>query len=398
MTGTALLLGLALSVLAVPAIIAALYLLSFTLLSAAPRSMPRSRRETRFDVIIPAHDEASGIARTVRSLLRLDWPADRFRVLVIADNCTDETAAIARAAGAEVLERTSADHRGKGYALAYAFEHSRSLGSADAVVIVDADAEASANLLEEFAVRIERGAKAVQAHYGVLNPWASWRTRLITIAQSCFHTVRSRARERLGLSCGIRGNGWCVTHELLRQIPYSAFSLTEDVEYGIALGMAGVRVEYADDAHANADMVSGDQAAGKQRERWEAGRFKLIRTQSLPLLRAAVMNRSKICLDLALDLLVLPLSYVVLNVAALIVLAGLVAWLHLAPPAWLWLGLTCAGCVFLYVLRGWQISGIGARGLLDLAHAPVFLVWKVLLMVRRRSSSEWIRTDREKPK
>src|SRR5208337_2444609 len=210
-------------------------------------------------VFVPAHDEEAVIARTVANLRRLDWPADRFRVTVIADNCSDATARIATAAGGRVYERHNLEKRGKGYALAYAFERSAAEAWADAVVVIDADAEASANLLEAFAVRIENGACAVQAHYGVLNPMASWRTRLITIAKAAFHIVRSRARERLGVSCGIRGNGWCVTHELLNRIPYRAFSLTEDVEYGIELGLAGYRVQYADEAHSDADKVSGEQ-------------------------------------------------------------------------------------------------------------------------------------------
>ncbi|MDP9014192.1 MAG: glycosyltransferase family 2 protein [Pseudomonadota bacterium] len=391
-------LNLVLLQLALPAMFAGLYLLSCTLLSARPRRSARSQRQLRFDVVVPAHNEEAGIARTVENLLRLDWPQERFRVMVIADNCTDPTASIARSAGAEVLERCSESDRGKGYALAYAFEQSRAKGWADAVVIVDADAEASGNLLEAFAARIERGAHAVQAHYGVLNPWASWRTRLITIAKASFHIVRSRARERLGVSCGVRGNGWCVTHALLRQVPYRAFSLTEDLEYGIDIGMAGFRVEYADEAHCNADMVSGAQAAGKQRQRWEAGRFQLVQTKTLPLLIAAIRRRSLVCLDLALDLLVLPLSYVVLDIVALLVLAGLASWWHLLlwPAVWYGIGMGCTACVFLYVMRGWRLSGIGAQGLLDLAKAPGFLIWKVLLMLRRKDPAEWIRTDREK--
>jgi hypothetical protein len=182
-------------------------------------------------------------------------------------------------------------------------------------------------------------------------------------------------------------------------VPYRAFSLTEDLEYGIELGMAGFRVAYADEAHANADMVSGAQAAGKQRERWEAGRLQLIRSKTLPLLRASVARHSIVCLDLALDLLVLPLSYIVLDVAALVTLAAIVDRWHVVV-AWPWLnvGLGCACCVFLYVLRGWQLSGIGAQGLLDLARAPAFLLWKIILMLRRSKPGEWVRTDRERPK
>lgn len=381
--------------LALPATAVSLYLLLLTLLSRAPSAAARSSRRLRFDVIVPAHNEAAVIEGVVASLRRLAWPADGFRVLVVADNCTDSTAALARAAGAEVLERHDTKRRGKGYALDFAFQASQAHGWAYAVVVVDADTEVSANLLEAFAARIENGAKVIQAHYRVLNSQDSWRTRLMTIAMASFHRVRSRARERLQLSCGIRGNGWCITHRLLHQVPYRAFSLTEDIEYGIDLGLAGYRVHYADEAHVAAMMVSGEQAARTQRQRWEDGRLQLIRSKTLPLLQAATGTGGGVCLDLALDLLVLPLSYVAMNVALLIVLAGIALLWEPSMDIWLWLGLGCGVSLLLYVLRGWQLSGVGLRGLMDLAHAPFFVFWKVLLMLRPRGSVEWIRTKRE---
>jgi cellulose synthase/poly-beta-1,6-N-acetylglucosamine synthase-like glycosyltransferase len=381
--------------LAIPAGLACLYLLISTLLSAALRVPARSSRRLQFDVIVPAHNEAAVIERTVASLKMIEWPADRFRVWVVADNCSDSTASLARTAGAQVWERHDTSLRGKGYALQYAFGASLGEGWANAVVVVDADAEVSVNLLEAFAARIETGAHAVQAHYGVLNPMASWRTRLITIAKASFHIVRSRARERIKVSCGIRGNGWCVTHELLKTVPYAAFSLTEDLEYGIDIGIAGYRVAYADEAHSDADMASGEQVARQQRQRWEGGRFQLIREKTLPLLAATLRQRSAICFDLALDLLVLPLSYVALNVVALIAAAGVMSIWQPAFHGWLKLSAAFAVCLVLYVLRGWQLSGVGAQGLLDLARAPGFLVWKVVLMLNPNKSREWVRTDRE---
>ncbi len=389
--------NLLLTVIAVPAALTCAYLTLATILSAKPRRLRVSQKKLRFDIIVPAHDEGAVIGRTVAGLRRLNWPADRFRVLVVADNCGDQTAAIARAAGAEVLERNDAQRRGKGYALAFAFAISASRRFADAVIVVDADSDASENLLDEFAARIERGAAAVQAHYGVRNPFASWRTRLIAIAKASFHIVRSRARERLGLSCGIRGNGWCVTHEVLRQVPYAAFSLTEDLEYGIDLGLAGYRVVYADEAHCDADMVSSEVIARKQRQRWEDGRFQLIRSRTFPLLKAAAARRSLVCLDLALDLLVLPLSYVALNVTAIVLIAAVASRWQPALQPWLEFGFACAIALIVYVLRGWQLSGTGLQGLLDLARAPAFILWKVLVMLRRRQSSAWVRTDREPP-
>jgi cellulose synthase/poly-beta-1,6-N-acetylglucosamine synthase-like glycosyltransferase len=349
----------------------------------------------RFDVIVPAHNEEAVLARVIGSLQRIDWPTDQFRVVVVADNCTDTTAALARAAGAHVMERLDSERRGKGYALDFAFQASAARGWADAVVVVDADAEVSPNLLEAFARRMERGAHAVQAHYGVSNTAASWRTRLLSIAKAAFHIVRSRARERLGLSCGIRGNGWAVTHQLLERVPYGAFSLTEDLEYGIELGLAGYRVHYADEAHADAEMVSGEKDARKQRQRWERGRFQLIRSKTLHLLQQAWLQRSLVCLDLALDLMVLPLSYVVLNVGALLVCATAAAAWEPSFQSWVWLGAGCGAALALHILRGWQLSGAGLQGLVDLARAPFFLLWKIMVMFSRRESTEWVRTKRE---
>jgi cellulose synthase/poly-beta-1,6-N-acetylglucosamine synthase-like glycosyltransferase len=382
-------------ILAVPAAGSSLYLLLLTLLSAKPRVAEPSKRAMCFDVVIPAHNEEAGIARTVHSVRAVDWPADCYRVVVVADNCTDKTADAAGAAGAQVLVRHNAELRGKGYALAYAFEQSRARNWAQAVVIVDADSVVTPNLLEAIAARMERGEKAVQVHYGVSNIEASWRTRLMAIAMGAFHKVRSRGRERLGFSCGIRGNGWAVTHELLAQVPYTSFSVVEDLEYGIELGMRDVRVAYVDEASCDGEMVSGGRNAQSQRQRWEQGRMMILRERTLPLLKHALLARSRIALDLALDLLVLPLSYVVLSALALTGIGALLTLADARAATWFLLGLLCCGSVALYVLRGWQLSTTGLRGLLDLLRAPFFLIWKLWVVLRGKRTTEWVRTRRE---
>ena len=384
---------LILAALALPATAACTYLFVLTLLSARLPLPARSSRTLRFDVVVPAHNEAAVIERCLASLRKLDWPPVRLRLLVVADNCDDATAKLARAAGAQVLERNDPTLRGKGYALRHAFDHSREIGWADAVVVVDADSEVSSNLLEAFAARIEAGAGAVQAYYGVLNPAESWRTGMMAIAHGAFHGVRSRARERLRLSCGLRGNGWCVTQRVLHDVPYRAFSVTEDLEYGIALGLAGRRVHYAEEARANAVMESGEKVARGQRQRWEDGRFDLLRLQTMPLLLAAARRRSVVCLDLALDLLVPPLSTIALNVAALIAVAVAASLWQASLRGWLWPGAISAACLVLYVLRGWQLSGRSAAGLLDLLRAPFFILWKMRLR-GRHDRREWVPTLR----
>jgi 1,2-diacylglycerol 3-beta-glucosyltransferase len=392
------LLDLALAAALLPLLAAAGYLGFLALMSRRTAPPPAGPPRVKFDVVVPSHDEEAGIGRTVRDLLALKWPRELFRVLVVADNCSDQTADRAREAGATVLVRVNQELRGKGYALAHAFEHSAKDGfGADAVVVVDADTTVSGNLLEAFQARIQAGAGAVQADYAVQNPEASWRTRLIRIALGMFHVLRSQARERLGVSCGLRGNGMCFTHQLLKVVPHDAFSVVEDLEYGIRLGQAGHRVFYAGEAHVYGEMVSTEKASRSQRRRWEDGRRQILRTHGRPLLAAGLRRRDGLSLDLAMDVLVPPLSTVAGLVAAGMMVSAPLAWTlggSSASAAVAWL---CALCLSGYVARGWWLSGSGARGLVDLLFAPAYVAWKVALKLRRPANrpGEWVRTTRE---
>jgi cellulose synthase/poly-beta-1,6-N-acetylglucosamine synthase-like glycosyltransferase len=388
---------LLLVLLAVPVLAASGYLLLLTLLSgekAAPKQVPP---RLKFDVIIPAHNEEAGIARTVSNLSRLDYPVELRRIVVVADNCSDATAERAREAGATVLERHNKELRGKGYALQLAFERSLADGFADAVVVVDADTEVTSNLLHAFGLRLEAGAQAVQAHYGVLNPHASWRTQLMAISMALFHKVRSLGRERLGVSCGLRGNGMCFTHAIIRQVPHEAFSIVEDLEYGIRLGQAGQRVHYAWEAEALGEMVSSEKASRSQRRRWEGGRAAMMRKFGLPLLGEGVRKGDRVLVDLAMDLLVPPLSWVVLGAGGLLVASGALSlWQgHVAPSTYL--AAFSVLSLVLYVFRGWWMSGMGLKGLSALARAPFYVAWKLWLMLSRpeEKKGEWVRTARE---
>jgi cellulose synthase/poly-beta-1,6-N-acetylglucosamine synthase-like glycosyltransferase len=217
----------------------------------------------------------------------------------------------------------------------------------------------------------------------------------MAIAMTAIHQVRSRARERLGLSCGIRGNGWCVSHALLQRVPYAAYSLAEDIEFGITLGLAGQRVWYVDEAAVAGLMVSSPRAARSQRERWEQGRWQLVRSRSVMLLQATLGSGGRVCLDLALDLLVPPLAQLAVLIVVLSSVAALASLLDPSLIAGWWLGLACAACLVVYVLRGWQLSGVGWRGGVDLLRAPFFVLWKLAVLARARSAGAWVRTRRE---
>jgi 1,2-diacylglycerol 3-beta-glucosyltransferase len=387
----------ALTFLALPTLLAALYLAALALLSRRPAA-PEPGDSVRFDVVVPAHDEQAGVADTVRNLLTLRYPRERFRVIVVADNCTDATAERSRAAGALVLERVDPERRGKGYALAFAFDRLADEGFADAVVVVDADSEASPNLLGAFAARFASGARALQAGYGVRNRDASWRTRLLHLAFTLFHDVRSLARERLGFSCGLRGNGMAFGRDLLKQVPHEAFSVVEDVEYGIRLGLAGCRVQYVDEARVVGEMAVSQPAAAMQRSRWETGRSTLLLRFVRTLLDSAIRERRPVSLDLALDLLVPPLSLLALVTAAGLTLSclGLAFGLGTWVAALVW-GVS-ALALGIYVARGWILARLGWRGLLDLLHVPGFMAWKLALRLRPdpAGKGEWVRTPRDR--
>lgn len=382
------------AVLAVPLLLGSGYLLALTLLSRKPSQPGACTDYPRFLLVVPAHDEAQGIARTVHSLRTLDWPPTAVRLLIVADNCTDDTAALARAAGAEVIERHNDSCRGKGYALQSAYGHALEQGWADAVVVIDADTDSDPGLLRALAPRLAAGALAIQVFYGVRNPLASWRTRLLSIALALFHRVRGRARERLGVSCGLRGNGMCFAVPVLEQVPHQAYSLVEDLEYGLALGRAGIRVWYVDEVSVRADMVSYGAAARSQRQRWEGGRLQFARAQGVPLLREALRRRSGLLLDLALDVLLPPLAYLGFAAALLGLGAGLAAWNRALDPALAALALLPLAMLLIHLARGVMLSGLGARGWLDLAAAPLYLGWK-LSMLLSRAPTRWIRTARE---
>lgn len=387
---------IALWVVALPVALASAYLLLLAIASRRPRARAAQPPHLRLAVVIPAHDEEAGIADTVRSVLSVEYPPALWRLVVVADNCSDATGERAQRAGAEVWSRRDDQRRGKGFALAFAFERILASGDSDGVVVVDADTVVSPNLLAVFAAGLEDGALALQARYAVRDPDRSWRTLLMSVALSLFNDVRSLGRERLGCSAGLRGNGMCFATGLLREVPSAAYSIVEDLEYGVRLGLAGHRVHYAWEASVYGDMPTGQEAARVQRRRWESGRWRIARSLAPSLLRRGIRSRDRVLLDLGLDLVVPPLAYLggaaLAGLGASLALRGAGGAPHAAIP---WAASVVA--LGVYVARGWWVSGTGARGLLALARAPAYLAWKLGLVLQRAPPGDsWVRTPRER--
>jgi cellulose synthase/poly-beta-1,6-N-acetylglucosamine synthase-like glycosyltransferase len=389
--------GLALALAALPIVGAAVYLALLGLLARHREPPAAATPRLRFDIVIPAHDEEQGIASTIESLLSVDYPRALYRILVVADNCRDRTAERAARAGAHVLERSDPLHRGKGYALSYAYAASLEARTADAVVVIDADSVVSPNLLSAIGTRLAAGEEAVQVRYGVRNANDSWRTRLMEVAFALTLETRALARERLGLSCGLRGNGMGFTCDLLRRVPHASYSVVEDLEYGMQLGHAGVRVAYVAEAHVLGEMPASEAASRSQRDRWESGRLALARAHIPRLLRGAFRRRDRVMLDLALELLVPPLSTIAAASAAGMVMSivALSTGVPAEPAVWLWAASVMA--LVIYVVRGCALTTNGAlRTILTLSCAPYYVAWKFALRLRpsRARGGEWVRTER----
>lgn len=384
----------------VPFALAALYLLGLTLLSrvGTAQSLQRPPR-VRFVVVVPAHDEEAGIGATLRNLQAMDYPRELWRLIVIADNCSDGTAAESRRAGACVIERHNLHLRGKGYALQHAIRTllAESPGGWNALVVVDADTKVTPNLLAAFAARLESGQAAVQAAYLPLRSGGGRLAVITDVAFSAFHVVRSSARERLGLSAGLRGNGMAFSRRVLAAVPHDAFSRTEDLEFGVRLGLAGVRVAFAHDATVFGEMPDRADIAAGQRKRWIGGRFDIARTHLRRLLAGAVRRRSLVLADLAIDLLVPPLSVLALAITAGGSAALIDALLQrrFTPALCVWV--TAAMALAAHVLHAAHLSGRGlafARASLAL---PGYAMEKTMIAMRSAWSpgGDWVRTTRE---
>jgi cellulose synthase/poly-beta-1,6-N-acetylglucosamine synthase-like glycosyltransferase len=373
------------------------YLLMLTVaaLAAPRRTPPRDGPPgSRFLILVPAHDEEKLIAQTVASLRGLDYPDELRQVHVVADNCADRTAELARAAGAFVHERSNPDLRGKGYALEWLLEEIRRAGIPhDAAVILDADTVVSGNFLRVMDARLARGERAIQAYYAVRDPGRSWTVSLRFAALAVLHYLRPLGRATLGGSAGLKGNGMVFAADLMRTQRWSA-SLTEDIEYHMGLVLAGERVTFAPDAVAWAEMPDTLASSRSQNVRWERGRQQMLRQYAPRLLREAARRRSFVLFDAAVEQIIPPFS-VLVGLCGACLLAGLLLG-SAAGAAW---GAALLLGQAVYTLTGLALAGAPRKVYAALAYAPALVLWKMWLYARVTLGLDrqgWTRTARNK--
>lgn len=345
-------------------------------------------RRPRLAVVMPAHNEASGIAACVANLKASLDKTTGCELIVIADNCQDVTAAIAAEAGARVLVRQDEVKRGKGYALDFAFK-TLLAENYDGFIVVDADSRVDEAFISDFQLAFAQDIDAVQCRYRIANPDASRRARLQYIAWLAFNELRLLGREKLGVSVGILGNGFALSRAVLEAVPYEAGSIAEDMEYHLRLVNAGFKVRFLDTVTVLSDAPNQGENAAVQRTRWEGGRFRLI-LDHVPALFWGVLRGQTRLLEPLAELLLLPLAYHVLLLLLTLLMPSPI--LHYYAAGGLLL-------VVAHVLIAIRWAGGGMEDFKTLATVPFYIVWKLTLMPKlfrnARSDAQWQRTDRE---
>jgi cellulose synthase/poly-beta-1,6-N-acetylglucosamine synthase-like glycosyltransferase len=351
----------------------------------------------RIAVLVPAHDEASVIAQTLAGLSK--EIGERDSILVVADNCTDDTAAIARNAGAAVAERRDPDRRGKGYALQFGFEL-LAKDPPDVVVVVDADCTVGAGsirLLAACAVSHERPAQAdyLLAPQGLVTALSA----VSTLAFLVRNRVRPTGLLNLGLPCHLMGTGMAFPWRVVQIAPPAGAALAEDLLMGVELAAAGFPPIFCPAAHVTSQLPERTTAAFGQRRRWEHGHLGVLIAHAPRILVRGLLRRTFALVALAFDLAVPPLALLVLLVGSWCI----AAWSAARSGAWsgpFW-AMACSSALVLFsVSTAWLKFGRALVPARYLLMAPLYIAWKIPLYVSfllRGAHRSWDRTERTAP-
>ena len=345
-------------------------------------------------VIVPAHNESSHIAPMIRALQLELRPADA--ILVVADNCTDDTYAVAEAAGARVVRREDPARRGKGYALDYAL---RELAKCppDAVVVMDADCYASPGSLLKLATVACARNRPVQAQYDMIHPGADNQSLHISaFSYKVKAWVRPTGLRALGLPCGLMGTGMALPWKIASGARLASSHLVEDLQLSLQLACDGFAPEYCTDAKITSTFPVSLQGQQIQRERWETGHLRLILELVPAMIWRGLRTGNIPLLALAVDTAIPPLALLTLLIAAE-TLAGVILYCVGGSALPFGIGLATCGLLLSSILAAWRIAFPGESIGTMVLRVPDYVLGKFGLYVRALAGKriEWVRSPRD---
>lgn len=266
------------------------------------KATPKSHEQHRFALLVAAHNEESVIGELVESLKTLDYPAELFDVFVVADNCTDKTAELAKASGAYVWERFNTEKRGKGYAMEFAFEKLFAMENThEYFCVFDADNLVEKDFLIRMNEKINEGYSAVQGYLDSKNPTDNW----LTFSYSLWYWINNRvaqlSRGNLGLGCRLGGTGFAVSSKLIREYGWGATCLAEDTEFTLKLALNDIKVGWAHDAVVFDEKPRQLGTSIHQRQRWMQGLSEVATRFVKPLFEKGIKERSLSALHMLMN-------------------------------------------------------------------------------------------------
>ena len=345
-------------------------------------------------VIIPAHNESTGIVATVQSILPQLKNQDQ--LIVVADNCTDDTATIATQLGAIAICRENKQLRGKSYALDFGLQFLRD-NPPQVVIIIDADCTISDNgisTLAEACISYQRPVQALDLM--LAPPNASLKTKIAQFAWVVKNQVRPLGFKKLSLPCQLMGTGMAFLWDDIAQMQLANGHIAEDLKLGIDLCTAQKPPLFIPNVCVKSFFPTTQEAVNSQRARWEHGHLGMILAEAPKLFLQAIKSKNLQMLGLAFDLIVPPLAVLVLLCSIMLVVSFLIHQIIAID-----LVLMCAGLLFVTligaILIAWVFFGRDIINFKQLCYAPIYALSKIPLYIKFfvNRQVEWVRSKRD---
>lgn len=351
--------------------------------------------DLRIAILVPAHNESQNVRPTIACLLRQMRQGDR--LVVVADNCSDDTAQLARDAGADVIERNQPELRGKGYALAFGVNFLRA-DPPGVVLVVDADCVVSDHAVERVSARCaETGCPVQMLNLMHAGAGSSVRLRILEFALVVKNQVRPMGSFRLGGACHLTGTGMALPWALMSTARLATGHIAEDMKLGVDLALAGYPAHFFPDAKVSSAFPLDSQVARVQKSRWEHGHLTTLIEELPRVVMAALRSRRISLYVLAMDLLIPPLALYALILGTALVLAFVGC---LMSPSVSLAAAILAVAAFAFasaVGLAWLRHGRHLLSPRELLAIPLYALWKipVYLAYAMRRRSGWVRTKRD---
>jgi cellulose synthase/poly-beta-1,6-N-acetylglucosamine synthase-like glycosyltransferase len=347
-------------------------------------------------VLVPAHNESAGLLPTLEDIKAQLRPADR--LLVVADNCTDDTGAVAAVAGADVISRHDLKRTGKGYALAWGLRHLEA-NPPDIVIVIDADCRLADTLIARLAAACAVTRKPVQALDLMIAPQDSAiNSRVAEFAWRVKNWVRPLGLKALGLPCQLMGTGMAFPWEVIRSAELASGLIVEDLKLGLDLAAAGNAPVFLPSACVTSEFPSSLEGTLSQRRRWEQGHLGMILTMVPRLIVVAIRQTNLDLLALTLDVFVPPLSLLGMLVVTVFIVSALATLLDF-PSAAILVSTASLMAFVIGVLLSWLRFGRDVLPPSAILLIAPYIIRKLPLYGRilfQRTRSQWIRSDRKR--